>query len=96
MEYTCLENDVEEEVESVAGRDTAPGEGCLDECIIKTLGKELKPVHRVPFRFHCLWLCLSSIFANTVLMIKVIESIVIPTVRIADKCVLIEIVVLLW
>ena len=52
MGYNRLENDIEEEVEGVAGQDNALGKGCVYERVIKTLTKDQKPVCRVPFRLH--------------------------------------------
>ena len=86
LEYTHLENDVEDEIEGIAGGDTALGEGCVDECVIQTRTKDLEPVCKVLCRLH--WFMALFEFhpvANIVTTIKIIESIAIPTVWIADK-----------
>ena len=49
---TSLENDVEEELEGVAGGDSALGEGCVYEHVVKILANDLKPVCRVSCRLH--------------------------------------------
>ena len=53
MEYPCLENDVGEEVEGVAGGDIVLGEGHKDNHFIEALVKNFEPVRRVPWFFHC-------------------------------------------
>ena len=92
LEYTCLENDVEEEVEGVTDGNSALDNGCGYDHFIETLANDLEPVRRVSWSLHRFTALLEfHHITNTVLTIHIIESIAKPTVRIANTFVLIKI-----